>query len=159
MPILICRLRDCEEQADNYVEQLATWHHNEWLHLNPNDSLGNRLMRYKQSLQTKNLPEIFVACDNKKLLGSVTLAKEDMDTRKHLAPWLASLFVAPENRQQGVASELIKYCIDDAKQLGYKNVYLFTEDQTQFYLQRGFRFVETVEYRQAEVDLMWQHFK
>lgn len=159
MPVQVYRLKDCAEQTNDYLDQLAVWHHQEWLHLNPGGSLDNRLARYKDSLRTKKLPEILVACENKKLLGSVTLDKQDMDSRPFLTPWLASLYVTPQCRRQGVGSKLVQYCIDYAKQLGYKNLYLFTEDQTPFYQQRGFHFVETVEYRRAEVDLMCQYLK
>ena len=154
MTIEIMALRDCQLRLAEYLYQLAHWHHHEWLHLNPGATLHKRLERYQQSTAADTLPEIFIAIKNKQLLGSVTLDKEDMDTRKQLTPWLASLFVKPEFRGQGIATRLIKFCTQYAQQRGFKNVYLFTEDQTEFYKQRGFRFIETLEYRNAEVDLM-----
>jgi len=156
MNVTIKALGDCAELAKSYAEQLANWHHNEWLHLNPGATLSTRLQRYNQSIKSNELPKIFVATVENELLGSVTLDKEDMDTRAYLTPWLASLFVKPENRKQGVASLLIEYVIQYAKQHDYKNIYLFTEDQTDYYQRRGWHFVESVEYRGAEVDLMCQ---
>jgi len=159
MTIVILSLKDSGALQDDYIEQLARWHHNEWLHLNPGATFGKRLARYNKIVITKALPEIFIACENEKLLGSVTLDKEDMDTRQYLTPWLASLFVEPNSRSLGVASALIKYCLDDAKQKNFKNLYLFTEDQTIFYQHRGWHFVETLGYRNVDVDLMCQNLK
>lgn len=152
--ITITALRHCGSECTFFVEQLADWHHQQWAHLNPGATAEQRLVRYQQSLTSNALPEIFVAHQQGQLLGSATLAKEDMDTRKYLTPWLASLFVAPENRNNGIASQLIEFVVDYAKQQAFKNLYLFTEDQTDFYQHRGWYFIETVEYRQVEVDLM-----
>jgi len=159
MPLSICPLSECGDQTAIYIEKLAAWHHEQWLYLNHGALLEERLNRYQDSLISPELPNLYIAHNGKDLLGSVTLDKEDMDSRPFLTPWLASLFVKPSVRQQGIASDLINYCCQHAKQLGYKNVYLFTEDQTQFYQQRGFRLLETVEYRQVEVDLMCHHLK
>ena len=164
MAVVVSALRDIQPKfgdavLEGFLMQLAQWHHNEWLHLNPGAILSCRLQRYQASLETEALPEIFVAYNGTTLLGSVTLDKEDMDTRSHLTPWLASLYVQPDNRRQGVASQLIKYVVCYAKENGYKNIYLFTEDQTDFYQHRGWHFIESVEYRNAEVDLMFQNLK
>lgn len=157
--ILVAPLRDCGDLIDSYLTQLSEWHHNEWLHLNPGATLGSRRERYKASIKTDTLPEVFVAYKGSTLLGSVTLDKEDMDTRKYLTPWLASLYVKPESRNQGVASQLIEFVVSYANEKNFKNIYLFTEDQTDFYQHRGWHFVESVEYRNAEVDLMCKNIK
>ncbi len=154
MRATITALRDCGDHIDGFLGQLAFWHHQEWLHLNPGATLKQRLARYQQSLVTDALPKIFIAHNGAQLLGSVSLEKEDMDTRKFLTPWLARLYVEPESRGLGIASQLIEYVVSYAEQQRYKNLYLFTEDQTDFYQHRGWHFVETVNYRQVDVDLM-----
>lgn len=153
MDITISKLSEID-QRDGCIAQLARWHHDEWLHLNPGATLESRLKRYQSSVSNSNLPELFVAFNGETLLGSATLAKNDMDTREFLTPWLASLYVATEYREHGVASTLIEYVLSYAKQHEFKNIYLFTEDQTDFYQHRGWHLIESVEYRDAEVDLM-----
>lgn len=164
MEITVSALRDIKTllgkaQLEKFLIQLAHWHHNEWLHLNPGATLNSRLQRYQASIDTQLLPEIFVAYTGTTLLGSVTLDKEDMDTRPYLTPWLASLYVAPEYREQSVASQLIQYVVSYAKENNFSNIYLFTEDQTDFYQHRGWHFIESVEYRNVEVDLMCLNIK
>ena len=156
MEIVITPLSKTSTCLETYLLQLARWHHDEWLHLNPGATLESRVKRYQDSIKTDVLPEIFVAYSADVLLGSVTLAKDDMDTRAYLTPWLASLYVVPEYRGQGIATQLIKYVVSYAKQMQYKNIYLFTEDQTDFYQHRGWHFIESLEYRNNEVDLMSQ---
>jgi len=164
METTVAALRDIRRllgnsELERFLSQLAQWHHNEWLHLNPGATLASRLERYRVSIETELLPEIFVAYNGTTLSGSVTLAKDDMDTRACLTPWLASLYVDPDSRGQGIASQLIQHVVSYAKANSYKNIYLFTEDQTDFYQHRGWRFIESVEYRNAEVDLMYQNLK
>lgn len=159
MDFSISPLCECNELTEEFLTQLATWHHVEWLHLNPDAALNSRLLRYRESIESISLPEIFVAYTGSELLGSVTLDKNDMDSREHLTPWLASLYVKPDKRNQGIATQLIKYIISYARENNFKNLYLFTEDQTDFYQSRGWRFIESVEYRNAEVDLMCQNLK
>ena len=159
MTVRISALKDSGALQQDYLLQLAEWHHNEWLHLNPGATLEQRLLRYKKSLEILALPEIFIACKDKKLIGSITLDKEDMDTRPYLTPWLASLYVDKDSRDQGIGSALIQYCIDYARQKDFKNIYLFTEDQIEFYRHRGWSFIETVEYRNIDVDLMCHSLK
>ena len=155
MDITISKLSEVDKR-DDCITQLARWHHDEWLHLNPGATLESRLKRYQSSVSSNDLPELFVAINGDTLLGSATLAKNDMDTREFLMPWLASLFVAVDYRGLGVASALIEYVIRYAKQREFKNISLFTEDQTDFYQHRGWHLIESVEYRDSEVDLMSQ---
>lgn len=147
MDITIAALREINVRLGNdvfesFLSQLAQWHHNEWLHLNPGATLESRLQRYQASIETDSLPEIFVAYTGTILSGSVTLAKDDLDTRPFLTPWLASLYVTPDSRGQGIASQLIHFVVNYAKDNHYKNIYLFTEDQTEFYQHRGWHFIE-----------------
>ncbi len=61
----------------------------------------------------------FVASASGNLLGSAMLVAQDMDTRTDLTPWLASVFVAPEHRRQGIATKLIAQVVDAAKALRF----------------------------------------
>lgn len=49
--------------------------------------------------------------------------------RPELTPWLASLYVEPDFRGQGIAVKLIKDITQKAKSLGYHALYLLAFDE------------------------------
>lgn len=117
------------------IPVLARWHHREWKHLNHESyDLETRIEDYRQAVtNTSSLPQMLVAHLNGHALGSARLIESDMDTHPELGPWLASLFVPPDFRRQGIASRLIPEIESVARQLGHSKIYLFTEDMEDLY--------------------------
>lgn len=58
--------------------------------------------------------------------GTVNLVEDDDSKRPHLRPWLAALVVAPEFRNRGVGSALVRALKADAVRLGLTELYLGT---------------------------------
>ena len=68
------------------------------------------------------------------LIGQVSIDECDLETHKHLSPWLCSLYVKSPYRLQGIAGRLIEYVVKD-----YDVLYLWcTEDLCPFYAKHGF---------------------
>ena len=47
------------------------------------------------------------------LIGQVSIDECDLETHKHLSPWLCSLYVKSPYRLQGIAGRLIEYVVKD----------------------------------------------
>lgn len=64
------------------------------------------------------------------------------------------LFVRPEYRGNGIASALVKRIIEDARNIGYKELYLDTlpELESAVKLYKSFGFEETGQYNDSPVD-------
>jgi GNAT superfamily N-acetyltransferase len=69
--------------------------------------------------------------------GFACCVAEDLDTRPDLSPWLASVFVRPDARGQGIASAVVTAVAEEAKRRGYPELYLFTPDQESLYARLG----------------------
>jgi len=69
------------------------------------------------------------------LLGSGEL--EPSDEAELPGPWLAGLIVAPEFRQRGVASALMAFAMNSARELHIDRLRLVTEHAVDFYERRG----------------------
>jgi len=52
-------------------------------------------------------------------------------------PWLAGLIVDPGSRRQGVASALISFAIETARDISFERLRLVTEHEVSFYERRG----------------------
>ena len=135
------------------LETLATWHHSEWSYLYPDESVKDRINRMQTYLNTNFIPSTFIAKDNA-LSGSCAIIEHDMETRPQLTPWLASVFVAPEYRQQGIGSKLVLHAMTQAKKEGISTLYLFTPDNKTFYLKLGWTIMCTEKYHGHQVTVM-----
>lgn len=151
MAIRIVDLRE----APQYIPQLAAWHHEQWSYLNPGNSLAQRIDELREHLQPAPLPRTFVAtADHGLPMGSASLVAHDMDTHPELTPWLASVFVAPIYRQQGIGALLVRAVMDAAGAAGIGRLWLFTPDQEAFYARLGWHTVAKEPYRGDDVTIM-----
>ena len=148
-----------EYLADNtaLVPIIVHWHHEEWGHFNPGDSVEKRIANIQTHLGRKQIPTTFVALSRGILLGSASLMAHDMDTRMDLFPWLASIYILPEHRSRGIGTALVQRVIEEAVELDVETLYLFTPDREGFFASLGWSVVERTEYREQKVVIMALH--
>lgn len=137
----------------HHIAQLAHWHHAEWSHLNPGQSLSARTAKLQLAL-ADGLPQFFVAEQGNCLLGSAALVECDMDTHAHWHPWLASVYVEASRRGMGTGAALVRHTMNHAQQLGFKRLYLFTPDAAAFYHRLGWHVLQQETYRGSPVTVM-----
>ncbi len=138
------------------IPVLARWHHREWQHLNPETyDLQARINEYQQTAtDLTSLPQMLIAHINGHALGSARLINRNMDSHPELGPWLASLYVPPDFRQQGIATRLITEIEITAKQFGFEKLYLFTEDKREMYNRLGWQEHFREKYYEKQVIIM-----
>jgi len=129
-----------------FLSQLSEWHHAEWGYIRPGDTVEERLKRLEAECGHLGIPTTIIAVENGELLGSVMLLEEDMDTHKELSPWLASLYVSPQRRRQGIGAALVRRLIHEAHTLGIKRLYLYTPSEERFYNNLGWSLLERTQY-------------
>lgn len=140
--------------APEYLPILAEWHQQEWATLNPGSSLDDRINKMQSYLSEEFIPSMFVALDGR-LLGSAAIVKHDMDSRKELSPWVASVYVETEKRGQGVGPRMVEHVMNEAGKSGIKRLNLFTPDQELFYQNLGWQCLERTEYCNHQVTIMF----
>ncbi len=137
-----------------HIEQLAHWHHEAWSYLNPSMSVHQRSEEMQEYLNPDLVPSTFIGKEESTLIGSAAILKNDMDTKKHLSPWLASVYVAKEFRRKGYGGELVMKVMKEAKQQGIKVLYLFTPSEEGFYKNLGWQAISKEQYRGESVTVM-----
>jgi N-acetylglutamate synthase-like GNAT family acetyltransferase len=137
----------------HHISVLADWHHKEWSSLNPGQTVDQRIESMQSYLSDDLIPSTFVARGDQ-LMGSAAIIESDMDTKPELTPWLASVFVAKEFRNQGIGSHLVEHVMEEARKAGVRDLYLFTPDRVAFYERLGWRVVDHEEYRGHWVTVM-----
>lgn len=142
----------------NLLPELAKLQFDEWKHFSPGKTLEDRVLKLQNMAQSNDVPFMVVAVDNGHLIGSAALALEDMQTRKDLSPWLASVFVKREFRKNGAAKVLVRHIEDAAMGLGIKKLFLYTEHARGLYLKLGWSDIEQCEYQGVNVAIMFKQF-
>ena len=86
--------------------------------------------------------EVFAAINQAdELLGLATLVDDDgLPGATEPGPWLAAVFVVPEARKLGVGSALIDHVVNRSRELGYSEIFLYTDHQQQWYQKRGWTY-------------------
>ncbi|HDZ48440.1 hypothetical protein LCGC14_0035880 [marine sediment metagenome] len=139
---------------DPNAETVAGWTFESWGHLHPGLTLAQAIARLKAECGQGGVPSIFVAMQGTIPVGTASLIADDMSIRPELTPWLASVFVVPEWRGQGIASSLVQQVEEEALENGIQHFYLYTPDQQALYRRLGWQDVELVEYRGEQVTVM-----
>jgi len=82
--------------------------------------------------------EVFAAINQAdELLGLATLVDDDgLPDATEPGPWLAAVFVIPEARTLGVGSALIDHVVSRSRELGYSEIFLYTDHQQKWYEKR-----------------------
>jgi len=141
-------------QEPQHIGQLARWHHRQWADLYPDESEQDCVAELRRSLGTSLLPSTFVALDGGRLLGSASLVVSDMSTHPEFSPWVASVYVAAEQRGKGVGAALIRHLVVTAREAGIEVLYLFTPLSEDFYRQLGWKLLQSERYQGVEVSIM-----
>ena len=147
--ISICSIAD----VPAWVDQVALWHHHEWLRHemgSQNDAEITRDVKdtsYALNLRTSNLkshisgddpiPVTFIAHDGEVPIGSLSLVRYQSSAFPISGVWLTNLYVEPEFREKGIASNLVVHALGYAKEHQVNDIWLYTFDKVRFYERLG----------------------
>ena len=137
------------------VDEIAGWHWDEW----GDPGAGSR-ERWAENLRRggrAGIPVTFVALENGRPLGSVTLTEHDMPGHigyESFHPWLAGMFVVPGARRRGVGQALLQYAVEQAEAWGVPRLYLYTESARPFYEHLGWTALDDTDYGSGRVTVM-----
>ena len=148
--LMISQLVNCPQ----HLHQVACWIFEEWGYLIEGLTIEKVEARLQTHLHPDTIPLTLVASQNQHPVGTASLVFEDMSSRPDLSPWLASVYVFPEYRKQGIGSALVSAVEEIGKKLNVRKLYLFTPDQQRFYARLGWLAYEQTEYRGRLVVVM-----
>ena len=138
----------------NKIAEIAAWQFGEWGHLTPGDSIVQRATRLEGQLTRENLPITFVALLGDVAVGSASLLAHDLPGREDLFPWLASVFVLPQHRRNGIGAALVHRVVEEAVRLEVNPIFLFTWDQERLYRDLGWQVLERTHYKGEGIVIM-----
>jgi hypothetical protein len=125
-----------------FIETVSTWIFNEFVNgIRPEISFEMILSMFK-NMNSSSIPLSLIALENQNCLGTISLVANDQMPRDY-TPWLSALYVESNQRNKGIGKSLIKKAEIIARLMGFKILYLRTEDASAYYSQLGYNYIET----------------
>lgn len=90
------------------------------------------------------------------LAGTCLLVPSELAPCHPVSPWLAGLYVAPEYRRHGAGQALVTAIEDQARERGYRRLYLYTRGAAGYYERLGWRAVERFDWKGSPATFMAQ---
>ncbi|MDP1719552.1 MAG: GNAT family N-acetyltransferase [Candidatus Nanopelagicaceae bacterium] len=98
---------------------------------------------------------IYIAKSGNQVLGTIALVDfDDLEEFRHLTPWVAAFIVNPELRGRGYGTKILEALEGEAASLGIETLHLWTEDQKNFYVERGYEFVSSGTWSRLTFDVL-----
>lgn len=153
-----------------WVPIVARWHHDEWLnhHEGLNGQGRSPRMIHKKLLERQAslgnhlgdepLPTTFVALLGTEPVGTVSVVYYNFTAANAATEWLTNLYVLPQHRCRGIASELLHAAMAYADSLAIERLLLYTNDQMAFYKKRHWRSVNNGVVQGQVVEIMDYEF-
>lgn len=95
-------------------------------------------------------PITFISIIDNECVGTVSVFENDFKERPQYFPWLASLYVKPNHRDKKIGQHLITHLLHHLKTLNYSEVYLKTENASEYYKKRNWHLIESIRNSDCE---------
>lgn len=141
---------------DDELMTVATWSLTEWGEDFPDDTIASyRALFAEASDDRDRLPVVLVAVDNGLLVGTASLVADDeLPDATEIGPWLAATYVVPHARMSGVGAHLVAAVENEARRLGFAELFLYTHDRHEWYERRGWQRLRATTLRTRPVIVM-----
>lgn len=128
------------------LEKIINMHYNHWKQFNSTLDLQEVKENFTNSFTRETgLPIGYAYYDKDKLVGFCTLKKENLKKYPEIYPWISSVMIFKEERKKGYGTKMLKEIAEKARELGYKRVYLWTDQAPEFYKKIGYTYLQQVE--------------
>lgn len=149
-------------QHPEHIPRLAKIYFDTWGYINPEETLAEITAHLAEANASSAgaMPETFLAVESGLLLGAATLQGRtrlfpDIDR----TPWLAGVYIEPEQRSRGIAPVLIREVESAASAAGCEAIYLCTHDRAAYYERLGYKTVETRDFGDEKTFIMAKSLK
>jgi len=136
-----------------WIPRIAKWFRDEWREIQPM-TLQDIKARLCERVNTKTLPLALVAVEGNKVVGTVSLIKNESKKLSKYTPIITSLFIRKKYRNKELGAMLVKAITSKAKRMGVGRVYVYliNKNHVAFYEKLGWRPVkEVVKYKKEQV--------
>ena len=133
------------EDRLEFLDEVISLEHDCWAS-NKNYMRKERIKEKKQRVIDSFSDKAFcklLLIDNNELLGFISLFPEDAKEELDLSPWFATIYVKSNCRGKGYSKLLANAIINEARNRGFKTLYLKTELDN-YYEKYGAKYIKMI---------------
>ena len=123
---------------------VAEWLWNQWWRPRGH-TLEQAQAIYAECVAEVGAPQTLVLLSGQTPVGTVTLARKDLEERPDLTPWLAGVFVVPDARGRGYVNYLLAAFDEACRAASIKTAWLYTNTAERIYLRAGWQIAEIIQ--------------
>lgn len=102
---------------------------------------------------------VYLAKSGDVLVGTIALVDyDDLEEFRELKPWVAAFIINPELRGRGIGTQVLELIEKQTRLFGIDRLYLWTEDQSNFYRKREYKQIAVSHHGDLQVFVMQKSF-
>ena len=137
----IINIKSIDKYLDEYISLCSL----QWGSSKTKKEMKKYIEKKKEDIKKSDkVISVLGLIDNNILIGFISLFKYDGDEHKDLTPWYATMYVKDKYRGKGYSKLLNDAIIKEAKELGYKKIYL-KSDLINYYEKFGAIYIEKLK--------------
>ncbi len=146
--------RVLEWALDLWGDHYPSYTQQDWI-----DFYSNSTISTYESWLGQGQELVYIAKLNQEVVGTIALVDfDELEEFRHLKPWIAAFIVNPHMRGTGIGTQILTLLEEEARSLGIEVVHLWTEDQSAFYLKRGYQIVAPTKLGTLNIFVMRKKF-
>ena len=107
------------------------------------EDVKEHTIRVIQNWEFEEWETPFVAMEDDKIVGMVTIMKSDYYPLPEVYPWISTLFVSEEYRGHRISEKLIDFANEYAKNIGFNKTYIPSE-HVGLYEKYGYTYIKDI---------------
>lgn len=140
------KIKKFSELKREELNLIIDTHYNHWVRFNPKMIKKDTEYKFSKLYTTDKLPfGIALVDDNDNIIGFCVFKIENLKKYPKIYPWLSDVMILEKYRCQGYGRLLINCGEQLLKELGYKKIYVWTDQVPDFYKKLGFMYMQKVE--------------
>lgn len=140
------KIKKFSQLTESELNHLIDIHYNHWVKFNPKMQKENTIYKFSKLYTKEELPfGIALIDDLDNIVGFCVFKIENLKKYPEIYPWLSDVMILGNYRGNGYGKLLLKYGEEILKDLGYKTIYVWTDQAPDFYKKLGFTYKQEVE--------------
>ena len=120
-------------------------HYNHWVKFNPKMLKESTEYKFNEIYTKNELPFGIALFDNdENIVGFCVFKIENLKKYPEIYPWLSDVMIFPEYQGKGYGKKLLNFGEDILSKLGYKKIYVWTDQAPDFYKRLGFKYLQQI---------------
>jgi len=138
-------IKKFSELTESELHLISDIHYNHWVQYNPKMVKKDTIDKFLNIYTKNELPFGIVLLENDVIIGFCVFKVQCLKKYPEFTPWISDVMILEPFRGKGYGRKLVGYAENVLKELGYKYVYLWTDQAPDFYKKIGFSYKQEVE--------------